>query len=97
MTSEEIFYKAAEKLIESKIDKVFSFVKDKCSDLINKSKVDLRTAFIEYSKKSYYKYSSIKTILYKNQPRFLYDFFECNNLLLDDDTIDCDNVNNILK
>ena len=97
MTPEELFYSKAEKIIENKTDKILSFLKNKFSDLVNKSKIDLRTAFIEYSKKSFQKYSLIKTILYKNQPRFLYDFFECNNLLLDDTTIDCTNVNNLLS
>lgn len=96
MTPEELFYSKAEKIIESKSEKIFDFLKQKCSELIKKSQVDLRTAFIEYSKKSFQKYSLIKTILYKNQPRFLYDFFECNNLLLDESVINCEDVNNIL-
>ena len=75
---------------------LLQFAKQKFSELIKKSQVDLRTAFIEYSKNSFQKYSLIKTILYKNQPRFLYDFFECNNLLLDKTVINCEDVNNVL-
>lgn len=97
MTPEELFYSKAINLIEGKTDKILSFIKEKYSDHVNKSKVDLRTAFIDYSKNSFQKYSLIKTILYKNQPRFLYSFFECNNLLLDDNTIDCNNVNSVLE
>lgn len=96
MTPEELFYSKAEKIIESKSEKIFAFFKQKFSELIKKSQVDLRTAFIEYSKNSFQKYSLIKTILYKNQPRFLYDFFECNNLLLDKTVINCEDVNNVL-
>ena len=77
MTAEELFYSKAEKLIDSKTDKILNFITDKFKDFINKSKIELKTAFIEYTKKSFQKYSVIKTILYKNQPRFLYDFFEC--------------------
>ena len=57
MTPEELFYSKAEKIIESKSEKIFDFLKQKCSELIKKSQVDLRTAFIEYSKKSFQKYS----------------------------------------
>lgn len=96
MTAEELFYNKVEKLIDSKTDKILNFITDKFKDFINKSKIELKTAFIKYTKKSFQKYSVIKTILYKNQPRFLYDFFECNNLLLDDTTINCENVENVL-
>jgi len=90
--TEEIFFENARKMIENKSEKIFAFCKEKFSDLINKSKIDLKTAFIDYLTNSYDKHSRIKTILYKNQPRFLYDFFECNDLLLDNDIIDCSSV-----
>ena len=65
-------------------------------DFSEKSKIELRTAFTKYLEESFKKHSMIKTILYKNQPKYLYDFFECNDLKLDGDIIDCSNVNNIL-
>lgn len=93
----ERFYEKAKEMMEDKKDEIWSFLKEKAVDLWNKSKVDFGTAFMDYSERAFDKYCKIKTILYKNQPRFLYDFFECNDLLLDDKTIDCEDVNNILE
>ena len=85
------------KLVESNSKRIISSFTEKIKDFAEKSKIDLRTAFVDYLNNSYHKYSLIKTILYKNQPKHLYDFFECNDVILDDESIDCSNVNNILE
>ncbi|MDO4793698.1 MAG: NACHT domain-containing protein [Filifactor alocis] len=41
-----------------------------------KFKVDFGSAFHEYLKRSCEKYSRIKTILYRSEPQYIYDFFE---------------------
>jgi len=41
----------------------------------DKLKVDLDIAFVSYLDKSYIKYSTIKTLLYKDEPRKLHKFF----------------------
>lgn len=41
-----------------------------------KFKVDFDMAFKVYIENSYDKYSKIKTILYKTEPKYIYDFFE---------------------
>ena len=41
-----------------------------------KFKVDFDLAFIEYINNAYEKYSKIKTILYRTEPKDIYDFFE---------------------
>lgn len=41
-----------------------------------KFKVDFDIAFIKYLENSYEKYSKIKTLLYRTEPKFIYDFFE---------------------
>lgn len=41
-----------------------------------KFKVDFDLAFIEYINNAYEKYSKIKTILYRTEPKYIYDFFE---------------------
>ena len=97
MITSEFFYTKATQMVEEKKDKILSFLKDKVLDFWNKCQVDFGSAFMDYSKKAFDKYCKIKTLLYKNQPRFLYDFFECNNLLLDEDSIDCESVDNILE
>ena len=42
---------------------------------LDKLKVDLDIAFVSYLDKSYTKYATIKTLLYKDEPRKLQDFF----------------------
>ena len=41
-----------------------------------KFKVDFDIAFRGYLKNSYAKYSKIKTLLYRTEPKYIYDFFE---------------------
>lgn len=79
------------------VEKNYGKIISKIKDLEEKAEIELKTAFIEYLQHSFNKYSMIKTILYKNQPKYLYDFFECNDVSLDDDIIDCSDVNNILN
>lgn len=83
-------------LVEKNSNKIFDFIKNTIKDINEKTKIELKFAFEEYLSKSYRKHSMIKTILYKNQPKFLYDFFECNDVNLDRKVIDCSDVNNIL-
>ena len=47
---------------------------------LDKLKVGLDIAFTNYLEKSHTKYSTIKTLLYKDEPRKLYDFFVVPNL-----------------
>ena len=41
-----------------------------------KFKIDFNIAFKRYSSNSYEKYSKVKTILYRTEPQYLYNFFE---------------------
>ena len=91
----EILGKIAD-IVEHNSEKIFNSILRRIKDFSEKSKIELRTAFTKYLEESFKKHSMIKTILYKNQPKYLYDFFECNDLKLDGDIIDCSNVNNIL-
>lgn len=45
-----------------------------------KFKVDFDVVFREYLKNAVEKYGRIKTILYRTEPKYIYDFFECPNL-----------------
>ena len=69
----------------------------KSKDEWEKFKIDFNIVFTNYLNKSYEKYSKIKTILYKTEPQYIYDFFECPNLLQKPNThINTQDVNNIL-
>jgi len=45
-----------------------------------KFKIDFDVTFFRYLKKSYEKYSKIKTILCRTEPKYIYDFFECPSI-----------------
>ncbi len=72
-------------------------VKDKSKDLITKVQIKCKAAFKKYLEKSYSKYSRIKTLLYKTEPQYIYDFFECNNIKYKDKNIDPSNIYNLLE
>ncbi len=85
------------KTVDNSIEKVFKYFSGKVKDFKEKSKVDLRLSFVDYLNKSFEKHSRIKTILYKNQPKYLYEFFECSDLRLNRNIVKCDNINNIIN
>ncbi len=66
-------------------------------DQFSKLKVDLNIAFSEYLVRSLEKYSKMKTLLYKNEPRPLLDFYEPLQFLYNKVTIDAQDINNIFK
>lgn len=62
-----------------------------------KFKVDLDIVFRKYLKNSVEKYGKIKTILYRTEPKYIYDFFECPNLRKEKgNIIKGDSIDNIL-
>ena len=61
-----------EKVVEPVAKKAIGFTKDQWE----KIKVDYDIAFQRYLKKAYDRYSKMKTILYRNEPKELYRFFE---------------------
>ena len=66
--AQDVLDKNSDKILES----VTSFVKKAWEQF----KVDFNLAFKTYIYQSYDKYSKIKTILYRTEPQFIYDFFE---------------------
>ena len=83
-----------EKYAEPIVRKVIEISKDEWE----KFKVDFDFTFVEYTKKSYDKYSKIKTILYRTEPKNIYDFFEEPLLELEHKGIvKANSVNNILE
>lgn len=72
-------------------------IKNKAKDKIKKIQIGYKIPFQNYLKKSYEKYSKIKTLLYRTEPKYLYDFFECNHLLYDRKIIDPIDINNLLE
>ncbi len=62
-----------------------------------KFKIDFDIVFTKYLTKSYDKYCKIKTILYKTEPQYIYDFFESPILLKKPKIlVNTENINTIL-
>lgn len=82
-----------EKYAEPVVRKIIELSKDEWE----KFKVDFDIAFTEYTKNSYDKYSRIKTVLYRTEPKYIYDFFEAPFLEMGRKGIfKANNVNSIL-
>ncbi len=87
----------AKKILEKYTEPIIKNVTKIARDEWEKFKTDFGIVFSEYEKKSYDKYSKIKTILYKTEPKFIYDFFECPSLSKENDkTFQPINTNDIL-
>ncbi len=69
----EGFFKA---ILEKYAEPIATKVKDFSIDKWNEFTIKFDFAFVEYIKKAYTKYSKIKTVLYKSEPKDLYTFFE---------------------
>ncbi len=85
----EVIAKFAEPLMKQLI----KFSKDEWE----KFKIDFDIVFTKYLIKSYDKYCKIKTILYKTEPQYIYDFFESPILLKKPKIlVNTENINTIL-
>lgn len=63
-------------LVGKVLESIASRAGDMSRDAWERFKVDFGMVFQEYLKRSYDKYSKIKTILYRTEPQYIYDFFE---------------------
>lgn len=83
-----------EKYADPVANKFAGFVKSEWE----KFKIDSDMVFINYLENSYEKYSKVKTILYRTEPKFIYNFFEFPNLIKDHRTrIESNDINNLLE
>ena len=87
------------RLVEKNVSNIFSSIKNFVSDELKKGEIEIGSAFDTYLKKAYEKYSKVKTLLYRDSPKFIYDFYEYNYLSVSrdsDDRIDAENISNVL-
>ena len=73
---EQLVMGCVKAILEKYADPIIAGVGRKAKDEWEKFKVDFDIVFIKYLKNSYNKYSKVKTILFKSEPQFIYDFFE---------------------
>lgn len=89
--------KEIQALVGAKKETILSSIKNVFVDGGKKFAIDFDFAFKKYLQRGYDKYSKVKTLLYRNEPRDLYDFFVCNNVKFRQDEIDCSSAQNILE
>lgn len=84
-------------ILEKYMDPIIEKIKEISKSEWENFKIDTDIAFIKYFENAYEKYSKIKTILYRTEPKYLYDFFEFPNLAKGyENRIDSSHVNNLL-
>lgn len=87
----------ASALLDKYAEPIVKGLTAKATEEWEKFKIDFDLAFSIYLKKSVEKYGKIKTILYRTEPKNLYDFFECPNLRKErGKTIKGDSIDNLL-
>lgn len=84
-------------LITNTCEKFLRHLKDSAVDKGKKITVDFEMAFSKYLKRAYEKHTKIKTLLYRREPRDLYDFFVCNDLKVNDAIVNCTSISSILN
>lgn len=89
------------KVVAELLQKNADRIKDKAvivfKDNYKRLLIDFDLAFKDYLKSTYEKYSKVKTLLYKAEPKPLYSFFECCSLKLNNNIIDANDVDNVLN
>lgn len=99
MEKTELLYKIIESDWGIKIaGHLFAKAKNIYTDISEKERIQWGNAFDDYLKKTFESYSKTKTLLYRDVPRSIYEFYECISLKKDKNIyINSNNINNILK
>ena len=84
------------KIIEAKAAEIGGGIKRKITDQWKKLITDNMLAFSRYLENASEKYGYVKTLLYRSAPRYLYDFFECCDLKMEEETVDAHAIDNLL-
>ena len=83
----------AEDCIKTAWNKIEKFFKD----LNAKDSIRYKDAYEKYLVNTEQKVSKIKTIIYRRAPKELYSFYECTGVRYNGNTINTENINDILK
>lgn len=84
-------------LITENAGRVISSVGGGLSKFWKSSQVAIGAAFDDYTKRAFQRYAYAKTIIYKDEPQYLYSFFVPPSLTLKKKTIPCDSINPLLE
>lgn len=97
MAESELYAGIVTTLLDKFAEPIVKGLVDSAKGEWEKFKIDLDVVFRKYLKNSVEKYGKIKTILYRTEPKYIYDFFECPNLRKEKGSvIKGDSIDNIL-
>lgn len=78
-------------------DPILKKAKEISNDEFNKFAIEFSFAFSKYLDHAYEKYSKVKTVLYRTEPKNLYDFFEFPMLRYERQELSGENIDSILN
>lgn len=95
--SQQFLTNVATNIVEDSAKNAWNKIKKFFQDLDAKDSIRYKTAYEKYLINTEQKVSKIKTIIYRRAPKDLYSFYECIGVLYNGNTINTENINNLLE
>lgn len=95
--SQQFLTNVATNVVEDSAKNAWNKIKKFFRDLDAKDSIRYKTAYEKYLINTEQKVSKIKTIIYRRAPKDLYSFYECIGVLYNGNTINTENINNLLE
>lgn len=95
--SQQFLTNVATNIVEDSAKNAWNKIKKFFRDLDAKDSIRYKTAYEKYLVNTEQKVSKIKTIIYRRAPKDLYLFYECIGVLYNGNTINTENINNLLE
>lgn len=95
--SQQFLTNVATNIVEDSAKNAWNKIKKFFRDLDAKDSIRYKTAYEKYLVNTEQKVSKIKTIIYRRAPKDLYSFYECIGVLYNGNTINTENINNLLE
>lgn len=95
--SQQFLTNVATNIVEDSAKNAWNKIKKFFKDLDAKDSIRYKTAYEKYLINTKQKVSKIKTIIYRRAPKDLYSFYECIGVRYNGNTINTENINDILK
>lgn len=95
--SRQFLTNVATNIVEDSAKNAWNKIKKFFKDLDAKDSIRYKTAYEKYLINTEQKVSKIKTIIYRRAPKDLYSFYECIGVLYNGNTINTENINNLLE
>lgn len=97
LDSQQILTNITANIAEDCIKTAWNKIKKFFKDLNAKDSIRYKDAYEKYLTNTKEKVSKIKTIIYRKAPKDLYSFYECTGVRYNGNTINTENINDILK